>query len=184
MKIKALLAMLGFGMVTSLSPGRAIMENYHSQAAQTTAPWSRAAVTCVPDDGTSARKYNALTLGGKLSFEGPMTGSIFFWCDVTSPLDTAGENPVGWNAIYATFKAPGSSFVDVRLYRQRKSSGATAMNARFARSSKETVRQEQECFSRGFDFNTYAYFVRIELHRDNTTEDPQIYNVTLAECFG
>ena len=86
MKVKVMLAALFCLLTIGLIPGPALAKN-HPQAAPITAEWSRAAVTCHPDDGTTASEYKADTVGGKLSYKGAKTDSIYFWCNVDNPLD-------------------------------------------------------------------------------------------------
>jgi hypothetical protein len=153
---------------------------YAGRAAALTAPWTRAALTCVPDDDTTSSRYDALTSGGRLRFQGVTTGSIYFYCEVENPRDANGENP-DWDRMELTYAAPGASVVEARLYRQSRATGATALNKTFTGTA-DIVTVGGICQVPAFDYNKFAYFVRIELRRGTTSEVPQAFNVTLTSC--
>jgi hypothetical protein len=144
-----------------------------------TADWSHVSVACVPDDTTTTpSRYDALS-SGLIKFQGTATGDLWFWCNVVSPRDTFGENPT-WNAMFVTFKdSNADGFVEVKLIRKRKDNGATATNATFTSSDGVDVREDLVFLDPAFDFATYAYFVRIQLHRDSTIGDPEFHIVSL-----
>lgn len=150
------------------------------RSAADTAEWSCVSVACVPDDSTTTpSRYDAFS-NGLIKFQGDATGDLWFWCNVLSPLDTYGENP-GWNTLFVTFKdSNADGFVEATLIRKRKEDGATATTAIFRSSDGVGVREEFEFFTRDFDFVKYAYFVRIQLHRDTTSGDPEFHIVSLG----
>lgn len=149
--------------------------------AAATADWSHVSVACVPDDtDTTPSRYDAIT-SGRIRFQGAAIGDLFFWCNVLSPHDAFGENP-SWNALFVTFKDSNpDGFVEVKLIRKRKDNGATATNATFRSSDGVGVREDLEFPIPTFDFATYAYFVRVQLHRDTTSGDPEFHIVSLKD---
>ena len=149
-------------------------------SAAATADWSYVSVACVPDDtSTTPTRYDATT-PGLIQFQGTATGDLWFWCNVLSPLDTYGENPT-WNGMFVTFKdSNANGFVRVDLIRKRKDNGGYAINATFTSSDGVGVREGSVPIP-AFNFVTYAYFVRIQLHRDTTSGDPQFHIVSLKE---
>jgi hypothetical protein len=148
-----------------------------------TADWQCVSVACVPDDTTTTPgRYNATT-NGVIRFQGDAIDDLWFWCNVLSPLDTGNENPT-WNAMCVTFKHSGADgFVEVKLIRKRKDNGATRTVATFTSSDGSGVREESAEVSRKFNFTTYAYFVRIQLHRDTTNGDLEFHIVSLKEMI-
>jgi hypothetical protein len=86
--------------------------------------------------------------------------------------------------MFVTFKdSNADGFVEVKLIRKRKDNGATATNATFRSSDGVGVRERFEFPIQDFDFVTYAYFVRIQLHRDTTAGDPEFHIVSLKETI-
>ncbi|MGQ9584370.1 MAG: hypothetical protein ACUVXG_03095 [Anaerolineae bacterium] len=151
-----------------------------AQTAFDTAEWSHVGVACVPDDtDTTPSRYDAYT-NGYLKFQGTATGDLFFWCNVVSPHEVMGENP-NWNRMYVTFKdSNNQGYVEVRLIRKRKDNGLYAYNATFTSTDGVGVREAAAPGALpAFDFETYAYFVRVQLHRDTSKGDPQFHIVTL-----
>jgi hypothetical protein len=147
-----------------------------------TSDWQAVAVTCVPDDDTTPAEYNAVT-AGTISFSGTTTGSIFFWCNVLSPEDVYGVAP-SWNALFLTNKDTGpNSFVEAKLYRKRRDTGALATNATLRSSNSAAVKENSLFPIPDFDFTTYAYFVRVELNRTGTSENPEFHIVSLGETI-
>lgn len=72
---------------------------FSESATAVTAQWSNVSVACVPGDSdTSPGRYDAV-IDGKISFQGAVTGNLFFWCNVLNHHDTAGENPT-WNRLF------------------------------------------------------------------------------------
>lgn len=152
-------------------------------ASAATADWSYVSVGCVPDDtNTTPSRYDA-TSSGVIKFQGTATGDLWFWCDVLSPLDNFGDNPT-WNAMFVTFKdSNADGFVEVKLIRKRKDTGLTATNATFTSNDGVGVREGFVFHIPDFNFGTYAYFVRVQLHRTTTTGDPEFHIVSLKETL-
>jgi hypothetical protein len=97
-----------------------------------------------------------------------------------SPRDAWNEDP-DWNALLLTFKdSNADGFVEVKLIRKRKEDGVTATTATFRSTDGVGVREGHEIFHHDFDFQKYAYFVRIQLHRDTTSGDPEFHIASLA----
>jgi len=147
-----------------------------------TADWSCVSVACVPDDSnTTPSRYDAVT-NGFIRFQGTATGDLWFWCNVLSPLDTWGENPT-WNAMLVTFRDSNrDGYVEVKLYRKRKDNGAYALNATYTSTDGAGVREEFVLIP-AFDFSTYTYYLRIQLHRGATTGDPEFHIATLSDIL-
>ena len=159
------------------------LAGFVSEANAATADWSHVSVACVPDDTTTRpSRYDAISTG-LIKFQGTATGDLWFWCNVLSPLDNFGENPT-WNAMFVTFKDSNpDGFVEVKLIRKRKDTGATATNVTFTSTDGIGVREVFATPIPAFDFATYNYFMRIQLHRTATTGDLEFHIVSLKETL-
>jgi hypothetical protein len=152
-----------------------------AQEAAVTTEWSAVSVGCVPDDtGTTPNRYQA-TSDGVIKFETGATGDLFFWCDVMSPLDTS-VNP-SWNALRLTFKdSNASGWVEAKLYKKQKTDGAYGNTATLRSTDGAGVRNIASSSPiPALTVNTHAYYVRMQLHRDTTSGDPEFHIVGLVE---
>lgn len=139
-----------------------------------------AAVTCIPDDDTTASMYNASTLTGTVTFSGTTTGNIYFYCDVINPMDAAQGNPT-WNALFLTNKDTGAnSLVEARLYRKSRTTGVSALVTSLSSFDNPNVKQDWALLGQALNFNTYSYYIRIRMYRKDTSVNPEFHCVTLG----
>ena len=168
MKFSKGLTVLALGICLALVGFIGSSATSFTQNTGITAEWWHASVACVPDDnqGITPDTYDAIT-GGIVKFQGNAIGDLWFWCNVLSPLDTVGENPT-WNQMLVMFKdSDADGFVEAKLYRKRLDTGNDATTATFTSSNGSGVRKQSVMFlSTPFNFEVYAYYVRIQLHRD------------------
>jgi len=86
--------------------------------------------------------------------------------------------------MFVTFKdSNADGFVEVKLIRKRKDNGLTATNTTFTSNDGVGVREGFVFPIPDFNFATYAYFVRVQLHRTTTTGDPEFHIVSLKETL-
>jgi hypothetical protein len=165
----AFIAAFGAGIVS----GRAIAQ---------TADWSAVSVGCVPDDtATTPSRYDA-DPSGRIKFEGTTAiGDLFFWCNVVSPIEPRGVNPT-WNTlVLANRDINENGFVQAVLYRKVKSTGVSMAIATVNSGNSGVIKEDSVAIATAFDFATYAYFVRVQLHRDVNTTNPEFHGVSLKE---
>ncbi len=146
-------------------------------AAQTR-PWSAVGSTCVPDDDAPYTRYEVWASSGYIEFKSNVMGDIYFTCNVTTPIDSYPDEP-DWNTLYLTFKDPDANgYVQAKLYRKNLATGAVGTLATVNSTDGTGVRQAYVSVS-GFDFDNYAYFVRIRMNRTNTSSDQEFHIVRL-----
>ena len=146
-------------------------------AAQTR-PWSAVGSTAAPDDDAPYTRYEVYASGGYIEFKTNITGDNYFTCNVTTPIDSYPGEP-DWNRMYLTFKDPDANgYVQATLYRKRLTNGAVSALATVTSTDGAGVREAYVTVS-GFDFDTYAYFVRIRMNRTNASSDQEFHIVRL-----
>jgi hypothetical protein len=143
-----------------------------------TRPWSAVGSTCVPDDDTPYTRYEVWPSSGYIEFKTDVTGTNYFTCNVTSPVDEYPDEP-DWTAIYLTFKDPDANgFVEAKLYRKNLATGAVGLMQTVTSTDGVGIRERDALIS-GFDFDKYAYFVRIRMYRSNVSSDQEFHIVRL-----
>ena len=146
-------------------------------AAQTR-PWSAVGSTAVADDDAPYTRYEVYPSNGYIEFNANITGTNYFTCNVTTPIDSYPGEP-DWNRMYLTFKDPDANgFVQATLYRKNLATGAVGARATVTSTDGVGVREDWVSVS-GFDFDTYAYFVRIRMYRTNASSDQEFHLVRL-----
>ena len=146
-------------------------------AAQTR-PWSAVGSTAVADDDAPYTRYEVQPSSGYVEFRTNITGTNYFTCNVTTPIDSYPGEP-DWSRMYLTFKDPDANgFVEAKLYRKNLTTGAVGTLATVTSTDGIGVR-EAWVYVSGFDFDTYAYFVRIRMYRTNATSDQEFHIVRL-----
>jgi hypothetical protein len=146
-------------------------------AAQTR-PWSAVGSTAAPDDDAPYTRYEVYASGGYIEFKTNITGDNYFTCNVTTPIDSYPGEP-DWNRMYLTFKDPDANgYVQATLYRKRLTTGAVGTLATVTSTDGAGVREEYVTVS-GFDFDKYAYFVRIRMNRTSASSDQEFHLVRL-----
>ena len=145
-------------------------------AAQTR-PWSAVGSTCVADDDAVSR-YEVNVTYGYGEFKSNTTGDFYLTFNVTTPIDSYPGEP-DWNTLYLTFKDPDADgYVRAKLYRKNLATGAVGTLATVTSTDGTGVREAYVLVS-GFDFDKYAYFVRIQMHRTDTGSDQEFHIVRL-----
>lgn len=153
--------------------------------------WTYVGSACVPDEG-SINKYQASA--GKFEHKGSNTGSIFGRCNVANPVDIAGVVAYpDWNTLEVVYRDPDSdptntntNQVIVKLIRVSNTTGGVSTLATFdsensgASSSFQT---NSTTFSHNFNFTIYAYYVEIQVKRNNSgaSNNPAVSIVRLIE---
>jgi hypothetical protein len=146
-------------------------------AAQTRT-WSAVGSTCAPDDDAPYTRYEVQVSSGYIEFKTNIKGDNYFTCNVTTPIDSYPDEP-DWNRMYLTFKDPDANgYVEAKLYKKNLATGAVGTVATVTSTDGAGVREEWVSVS-GFDFDKYAYFVRIRMHRTNTSSDQEFHIVRL-----
>ena len=147
-------------------------------AAQTR-PWSAVGSTAAPDDDAPYTRYEVYPSGGYIEFKTNITGDNFFTCNVTTPIDSYPGEP-DWNRMYLTFKDPDANgYVQATLYRKNLATGAVSFPLATVTSTDGAGVREAYVTVSGFDFDTYAYFVRIRMTRTNASSDQEFHIVRL-----
>jgi len=147
-----------------------------SNAAQTRV-WSAVGSTCVPDDDATSR-HEINTSSGYSEFKSSTTGSYYLTCNVTTPIDSYPGEP-DWNTMYLTFKDPDANgYVQAKLYRKNLATGVVGTVATLTSTDGVGVREAYVLVS-GFDFDKYAYFVRILMSRTDDSSDQEFHIVRL-----
>lgn len=164
----AMILVVVLGMVFINSPVHASSEQPH------------AAVTCIPDDDTTASMYNANYLNGTITFAGTTVGSLYFYCDIVNPMDASAVNPA-WNAIFLTNKDTSTlSQVEAKLYKKNRATGVASLVTTLSSIDNPGVKQDWVFLGQALNFNTYSYYVRIRMYRKDTTVNPEFHIVTLG----
>ena len=146
-------------------------------AAQTR-PWSAVGSTAAPDDDAPYTRYEVQPSSGYIEFKTNVTGTNYFTCNVTTPIDSYPGEP-DWNRMYLTFKdTDANGLVEAKLYRKRLTTGAVGTLATVTSTDGAGVREASVTVS-GFDFDTYAYFVRIRMYRTDASSDQEFHIVRL-----
>lgn len=144
-----------------------------------TRPWTAVGSTCAPDDDTPYTRYEVLPSSGYTEFRTNITGTLYFTCNVTSPVDEFPDEP-DWNLMYLTFKdTDANGLVEAKLYRKNLATGAVGVMATVTSTDGVGVRERRVAVP-AFDFDTYAYFVRIRMYRSNVSSDQEFHIVRLA----
>jgi len=145
-------------------------------AAQTR-PWSAVGSTAAPDDDAYAR-YEVWPTSGYIEFRTNIVGELYFTCNVTTPIDSYPGEP-DWNRMYLTFRDPDANgHVSATLFRKRLATGAVTAMATLTSTDGAGIREAYVNVA-GFDFDTYAYFVRIRLFRTSASSLQQFHIVRL-----
>ena len=143
-----------------------------------TRPWSSVGAACAPDDDSPYTRYESQPSYGYVEHATGVTGDLYFVCNVTTPIDSYPGEP-DWNTMYLTYKDPDASgYVQATLYRKRLTTGGVASLGSLTSTDGTGVRESSILVS-GFDFDTYAYFVRIRMNRSTTTSDQEFHIVRL-----
>jgi hypothetical protein len=154
-----------------------VREKTENALAQTR-PWSSVGAACQPDDDAPYTRYETLVSSGYVEFKTNITGDNYFVCNVTTPIDSYPNEP-DWNYMYLTMKDPDAyGYTQACLYRKNLSTGAVGSMG-CVTSTDGTSVHEVSVGVGGFDFDTYAYFVRIRMNRSNTSSDQEFHIVRL-----
>lgn len=146
-------------------------------AAQTR-PWSAVGSTCAPDDDTPYTRYEVQVSGGYTEFRTNLTGNIYFTCNVTTPLDSFPDEP-DWVRMVLTYKdTDANGLVEAKLYRKNLATGAVGTVATVTSTDGVGIRQSEVAVG-AFNFDAYAYFVRIRMYRSNASSDQEFHIVRL-----
>jgi hypothetical protein len=141
-------------------------------------PWSCVGAASTPDDDTPHTRFESSPAGGYVEPALTAVGDLYFVCNVTTPIDVYPGEP-DWNTLFLTFKDPDAyGYVQATLYRKRLSNGGVTSMGTLTSTDGVGVRQVSRLVS-GFDFDTYAYFVRVHINRTRTTSDQEFHIVGL-----
>jgi len=145
-------------------------------AATRTRPWSSVGAACAPDYTT---RYASNASSGYAEHASGVTGDLYFVCNVTTPIDSYSGEP-DWSRLYLTFKDPDTrGYVQATLYKKKLSDGAvTSMGTTLKSTDGSGIRQSSVSVS-SFDFDAYAYFVKIQIYRSSTSSDQEFHIVRL-----
>ena len=141
--------------------------------------WSTVASTCQPgSDSIGLYQYS----NGAFLFAPGETGKIATRCQVNNPLD---KGVPSWNTLTAGFQDPdghdGDYEVQAILERVNKSTGVhtiivTLDSDQFA----STQRMSQKVpFSHNFNFTDYAYYVLLNVSRNDSNLTPSVWFASL-----
>jgi hypothetical protein len=141
--------------------------------------WVTVASACVPDE-SAAGKFEFEF--GRVMFLGANTGEIGFRCNVTNPLDWAGNT--GWDRIEISYEDTDNFFtaaeVVVTLRRVDKVTGLSFQLASFSSNGMGLGQQLQyQPFSHTFNFANNGYYVGFSVKRTNNTQNPKIQRIRL-----
>jgi hypothetical protein len=141
--------------------------------------WSSAAHTCTP--GTNSLQFDRYsTWYNYISWNGSNLDAIALWCPVQP--NTGESEP---NRLYATVLdntgTATDTYVKATLYKIHRTTGAvtTLDDVSSDDDSTTTVKHIYTQLSEGLDFDTYDYYVRVDMDRDGTGDDARIYGVAL-----
>lgn len=133
-----------------------------------TADWNHIAAACTPDADTTPLRYQ--TSDGAVAFKGRQAGLIQFRCNVVSPLDAFDGDQPTWDSLVLLFSDNDlQGHVGAVLYRQAKAGprpGLLTQMTYFESADGEGVRRESVPIKGDFDFERYAYFVRLWLFHE------------------
>jgi len=167
-----LFAQLAFGLLLLL-PGAAFAQG---------PVWTHTAAACAVDNA-SASKYETNGARFRFKVDGQTTGNIYARCNITNPKDD-GSNP-GWNRLEVAYtdERESPNFVKATLYRVNKTSGGvseigTAFDS-INFGAKPSGGAEEVTLTHTFNFTTYAYFVMLQIHREDASYNPSISAVRL-----
>ena len=86
--------------------------------------------------------------------------------------------------MYPTFKDPDANgYVQAKLYKRNVETGAVSSVATVTPALTALGSRQVSAPVSGFDFDNYAYFVRIAMNQTNTTSDQEFHIVRLASCL-
>jgi len=147
--------------------------------------WTAVASTCaIGVDQVGDAGIYAITGGSAITFSDSNTGEIKTRCNVTNPLDSGVPT---WNTLTVGYQDPDGSSpsltyqVTVTLYRVGKSTGNYSTVAIFDSGSfaDKVATSHSVTFSHTFDFTNYAYWVTLDLVRNDSTKNPSVWFVGL-----
>jgi hypothetical protein len=143
-----------------------------------TRPWSAVGSTCAPDDDAPYTRYEVWPSNGYIEFKSGITGTNYFTCNVTTPVDEYPDEP-DWVEMVLTAKDPDANgFVEAKLVRKNLATGAVGTVATVTSTDGVGVRETSVAIP-ALNFDTYAYFVRIRMYRSNTSSDQEFHIVRL-----
>jgi hypothetical protein len=147
-------------------------------SAAQTRPWSAVGSTCAPDDDSPYTRYEVQVSSGYTEFKTNIIGDLYFTCNVTTPLDSFPDEP-DWVRMVLTYKDPDANgFVEAKLYRKNLATGVVGTLATVKSTDGTGIRQSETAVG-SFNFDTYAYFVRIRMNRTNASSDQEFHIVRL-----
>ena len=144
--------------------------------------WMTVASACVPDDATT--KFDRHQVG-TASVQHAQTNTNLIVLNCPIPWFDSGIT-TSWNLVMTYRDSTGANpaaSVRARLYRIQSGSAQSellaAVNSNsFAATS--TVASSSPDFTHTFDFNSYIYWVRVELNRSQTDQTVIIYSLQLT----
>jgi hypothetical protein len=141
--------------------------------------WSTVASTCEPgSDSIGFYVYS----NGSYEFASGETGKIATRCQLNNPLDSGVPS---WKTLTGGFQDPdgrgGDYEVQVSLERVGKSSGIHTVLVTLDSNSYSTTGPTSKSitFSHTFDFTNYAYYVLLNVSRNDSNASPSVWYASL-----
>jgi hypothetical protein len=144
--------------------------------------WTSAGGACVIDEDSTTR---AQMDGGRFKFQAGQVGTIYARCNVTNPRDNGADTV--WNHLELAYNDPdgplNASRVRAFLRRVSNATGGIWDMAIFDSNIEGCGGQcvGVVVFPWDFTFNTHAYYVQLEIRRDNANSDPSVSIVRLKD---
>jgi hypothetical protein len=141
--------------------------------------WSTVASTCEP--GSNSIGLYAYS-NGSYEFASGETGTISTRCQLNNPLDTGVP---AWKTLTAGFQDPdgrgGDYEVQVSLERVAKGTGIHTIIVTLDSNSYTTTGATSKSisFTHTFDFTDYAYYVLLNVSRDDSDASPSVWFASL-----
>jgi hypothetical protein len=135
------------------------------------------AATCIPDGPIQPTLY--LTTEGTVMHKPTTTGVITLFCPITKPITA----PAHLELLYFSTENNALTFVKATYIKMNKSTGA--LTPIITASSHNGVNDDQSAhvvtanFSDSYNPSSYAYYVRIDLRRRDTSQIVIAYKVTV-----